>query len=191
MAAWEKVQRWLIHLYQRRRAAVRQRWRRDLPFTELLFDRWERAKNLRFGEGSSIYHNSYVFGDVAVGKNTWIGPLTMLDGTGGLTIGDNCSISTGVQIYTHDSVKWAVSGGKCAYDYAPVQVGNCCYIGSGAIIRQGVTIGDHSVVGAMSFVNKDIPPYSVAFGVPCKIRGRVLLPIDNEVLLDMTSAAAG
>ena len=100
-------------IYDRLRADMRTRWQRDLPLEELLFDRWERARSLGFGEGTSIYHNRYVFGDVRVGKHTWIGPFTVLDGTGGgLQIGDYCSISAGVQIYTHDSVAWAVSGGK-------------------------------------------------------------------------------
>src|ERR1019366_8652869 len=66
---------------------------RSLPFADLLFDRWERAKMLGFGEGTSVYDSTHVFGDVQVGKNTWIGPFTILDGSGGLTIGDNCSIS--------------------------------------------------------------------------------------------------
>ena len=77
---------------------MRLRWNRDLPLEELLFDRWERARYLGFGAGASIYHTSYVFGDVRVGANTWIGPLTVLEGSGGLTIGAHCSISSGVQI---------------------------------------------------------------------------------------------
>src|SRR5215470_17429208 len=89
----------LKQLYGKLRSDTQARWQRDLPFEELLFDRWERAKNLGFGEASSIYHSSYVYGQVDVGKNTWIGPHTVLDGSGGLTIGDNCSISAGVQIY--------------------------------------------------------------------------------------------
>jgi acetyltransferase-like isoleucine patch superfamily enzyme len=95
----------LVRLYEGLRDDVQARWKRDLPLEELLFDRWERAANLGFGDGTSIYHSSYVFGEVSVGRNTWIGPLVLLDGTGGLTIGDNCSISTGVQIYSHDTVK--------------------------------------------------------------------------------------
>ncbi len=56
------------------RDEMRLRWNRDLPLEELLFDRWERARYLGFGAGASIYHTSYVFGDVRVGANTWIGP---------------------------------------------------------------------------------------------------------------------
>ena len=61
---------------------------RDLPLDEMLFDRWERARSLGFGPGASIYHNSYVYGDVRVGAGTWVGPFTILDGSGGLGVGD-------------------------------------------------------------------------------------------------------
>ena len=101
-------------LYTRLREELRQRGQRDLPLEELLFDRWERARALGFGDGTSVYHNSYIYGDVQVGAHTWIGPFTLLDGSGGLRIGSYCSISAGVQIYTHDTVAWAVSGGRAA-----------------------------------------------------------------------------
>jgi len=173
----------LTALYERLRRKVRRRWQRDLPLEELLFDRWERARSLGFGEGTSLYHNSYVYGDVRVGKNTWIGPFTLLDGTGGLTIGDYCSISAGVHIYTHDTVKWAVSGGKAAPERGAVSIGNCCYIGSQTVVIKGVSIGDHCVVGACSFVNGDLPPWTVAFGMPCRPRGRVELDESGNVSL--------
>ena len=155
------------------RAETRDRWHRDLPFFELLGDRWERAKELGFGEGTSIYESSYVFGDVRVGRNTWIGPLTLLDGSGGLSIGDNCSISTGVQIYSHDTVKWAVSGGAAGYEHAPVAIGDWCYIGTQSVVTKGVTIGAQCVVGACSFVNRDLPPRTIAVGAPCRPIGHV------------------
>ena len=163
----------LVRLYEGLRDDVQSRWKRDLPLEELLFDRWERAANLGFGEGTSIYHSSYVFGEVSVGRNTWIGPLVLLDGTGGLTIGDNCSISTGVQIYSHDTVKWAVSGGSAPYEHAPVSIGNSCYISSQSVVAKGVTIGDRCVVGACSFVNRDLAPNTIAGGVPIRHLGHV------------------
>ncbi len=160
-------------LYIQVRKEYKKKWKRDLPVEEILFDRWERAKELGFGEKTSIYHNSYVYGKVKVGKNTWIGPFTILDGTGGISIGDNCSISSGVQIYSHNSVKWAVSNGKEKYELKPVKIGNFCFIGPGSIIRNGVTIGKHSVVGALSFVNKDIKPFSIVAGNPARVIGKV------------------
>ena len=158
----------LRRLYDKLRKEMREKWNRDLPLEELLFDRWERAATLGFGEGSSIYHNSYVYGEVKVGKNTWIGPFTILDGTGGIEIGSYCSISAGVQIYTHDTVDWALSGGKSSYQYAPVRIGNRCYIGPNTVISKGVKIGDGTVVGANSVVLVDIDAGSRVWGCPAK-----------------------
>lgn len=177
-------------LHERLRATVRERWERDLPLDELLFDRWERAASLGFGEGTSIYHSSYVYGDVQVGRETWIGPFTLLDGSGGLEIGDNCSISTGVQIYTHDTVAWAVSGGAAEYERAPVRIGSCCYVGPNSVVAKGVSIGEHCVVGAATLVNRDVPPYSIAVGSPCRIVGRVRVD-GAEVTLEYEAREGG
>ena len=55
---------------------------RSIPLAEMFVDRWERAKKLGFGEKTSIYDSSFVFGDVKVGSNCWIGPNTVIDGSG-------------------------------------------------------------------------------------------------------------
>ncbi|WP_262363704.1 acyltransferase [Aliarcobacter cryaerophilus] len=150
----------------------REKFNRGLPVGELLFDRWEKAKSLGFGEGTNVYDSSIIFGDVKVGKNCWIGPFTILDGSGGiLKIGDNCNISAGVQIYTHDTIDRVIY----SYDIKKenTKIGNNVYIGPNVIISKGVTIGDYVVIGANSFVNKDIPNNSKAFGTPIKIQGRI------------------
>lgn len=110
-----------------------------------------------------------------VGKNTRIAPYTLLDGSGGLIIGDYCSISAGIHIYTQDTVKWAISGGKVEYERASVKIGNCCYIGPYTVIAKGVAIGDYCVIGAGSFVHRDIPPYTVTVGYPVTLWGEFKL----------------
>lgn len=160
-------------LYFQEMAEVKGRWQRGLPFADYIVDRWQKARALGFGGGTSIYDSALVIGDVAVGQNTWIGPYTVLDGSGGLVIGDTCSISAGVQIYTHDTVEWAVSGGVAEVGRAPVTIGNRCYIGPNSIISKGVTIGDGCVVGANSFVNRDIPSGMKVWGSPARIVGAV------------------
>jgi acetyltransferase-like isoleucine patch superfamily enzyme len=156
-------------LWNKRRIDVVTRWRRTLPFGDYIVDRWEKAKALGFGEGTSIYDSALVFGDVAVGERTWIGPFVVLDGSGGLTIGSNCSISAGVQIYSHDTVQWAVTGGEAPYEYASTAIGDSCFIGPNTIVAKGVSIGDRCIIGANSLVLRDIPPGSKAHGTPCRI----------------------
>lgn len=152
---------------------------RSLPFNEEVFDRWERAKQLGFGEGSSIYDSSYVFGKVKVGSNTWIGPFTIIDGSGGLYISNNCTISAGVHIYTHDNIGKTITGGKKEIERQPVSIGECTYIAPNVIVQKGITIGKHCIVGANSFVNKSLPDYSVAVGSPVKIIGKVVIKDEN------------
>jgi acetyltransferase-like isoleucine patch superfamily enzyme len=162
----ESLLNWII---RRKRDRLMKAFNRCLPINELFSDRWEKARYLNFGKGTSIYDSSLIFGEVTVGKNTWIGPFVILDGTGGLSIGENCSISCGVQIYSHDTVQWAISGGKESYEYAPVSIGKNCYIGPNVIISKGVTLGDCCIVGANSFVNKSFEANSKIAGNPAKI----------------------
>jgi acetyltransferase-like isoleucine patch superfamily enzyme len=157
-----------------REAELRARFDRSLPFADGMFDRWERARRLGFGEGASIYDSSFVLGRVTVGRGTWIGPWTMLDGSGGgLSIGDTCSISAGVQIYTHDTVAWALSGGRAARRTGAVRIGDCVYVGPQSVIAAGTEIADHVVVGANSFVNRPVPARTVVAGSPARAIGRV------------------
>ncbi|MEX0861739.1 DapH/DapD/GlmU-related protein [Nitrosopumilus sp.] len=166
----------LWRLYCDLRSDKKQKFDRIIPFNELLFDRWEKAKFAKTKNNSSIYDNSYIFGKVTIGKHTWIGPYTILDGSGGkLAIGDFCSISSGVQIYTHNTVSWALTGGKSEYEKKSVRIGDNCYVGPNSIISMGTSIGKCSVIGALSFVNSKIPPYSIVLGSPAKIVGKVII----------------
>lgn len=150
---------------------TRSKWARTVPVGDLLSDRWEKARAAGFGEGTSVYDSALIIGEVAVGDHTWIGPFTVLDGSGGLTIGSHCSISAGVQIYTHDSVKWALSGGTAPYERAPTHIGSRCYIGPNTVVAKGVTIGDGCIVGTNSLVLADLPPGSKAVGSPARVIG--------------------
>lgn len=120
-----------------------------------------------------------VVGEPQIGAETWIGYFTLLDGSGGLRIGRHCSIASGVQIYTHDTVRWSVENLEKDHvnyghvDRAPVRIGDNVYIGANAVILKGVNIGDQCVIGAGAVVTKSLPPRCVAAGVPARIVGRV------------------
>ena len=157
--------KWLLKLFKALSTDKYNKFNRILPFGDYFIDRWEKAKILNFGKGSSVYDNVLVFGDVKVGTNTWIGPNVILDGSGiELIIGNSCDVSAGVQIYTHDTVKRTILGKK-----GKVMIGNNCYIGPNVIISKDVKIGNNVIIGANSFVNKNIPSNSRAFGTPVKM----------------------
>src|ERR1700758_1545230 len=114
----EKVDQWLEFIREfLRMLAVRkkQQFNRRVSVGDLLTERSENAAAYGFGEGSTMYDNVLVRGDVRVGRNTWIGPGCILDGSGAnLEIGDWCSISAGAQIYTHHTVNRSISLGAAA-----------------------------------------------------------------------------
>ena len=61
-----------------------------------------------------------------------------------------------------------------AYQYnMPVRIGKNCWIGAGAILLPGVTVGDNTVIGAGSVVTKDVEPMTVSAGVPARILKRI------------------
>ena len=60
----------LRRLYELEDSRTRSAWERSLPVVEAVSDRWQRAQALGFGEGTSVYHHCYVFGDVRVGEHT-------------------------------------------------------------------------------------------------------------------------
>jgi len=124
--------------------------------------------------GSRSGKHVLVIGDVKVGSHTWICPNVILDGSGGcLEIGDYCSIDAGAQIYTHDTVMWAISGGRVPAEKASTKIGSAVFVGPNSIITKGVTVGNQVIIGALSLVNKDIPSGMKAFGQPAKIIGTV------------------
>lgn len=173
----------IIAFLEKEESIMRNKWDRTLPRFEYFNNRWDKAERLGFQKGANIYDLSYVFGTVEVGEKTWIGPYTLLDGTGILKIGKYCNISAGVQIYTHSSLKWVLTGGRNEYERQSTSIGDCTYIGSLSVINMGVKIGDHCIVAANSYVNKSFPDYSIIAGTPAKLIGKV--EIEDEIDVKM------
>lgn len=172
----------LKRLHEALRAETMDRYKRINPFSEDLFD-WKERGAFWVGEDKdiTIYNSALVFGDVSIGRCTWIGPNCALDGTGGLSIGEFCSISSGVQIVTHDTVRWALSGGRFPQELAAVRIGDRCYIGSHAVITKGVNIGDQCVIAAGAVVIRDVPSNSIVGGVPARVIGRVNIEDNGDI----------
>jgi acetyltransferase-like isoleucine patch superfamily enzyme len=168
------------------RAALRRetqsRYRRINPFAEDLFD-WKEKGAVAGDDTITIYESVTIVGDVSIGEHTWVGPFCSLDGSGGLTIGRYCSISAACHIFSHDTARWALSEGRSQYERSPVAIGDGCFLGAASVVTRGVTIGSHVLVGAGAVVTTDLPSYSIAFGVPARVAGRVEVAHDGTVAL--------
>lgn len=110
--------------------------------------------------------------NIILGNDIWIGYFCLIDGSGGLEIGNKVAISSGVHIYTHDSSKYKaynltkdIKNGT-HISRSPVKIGNNVQIGANSIIVKGVKIGNNVIVGALTLVNKDIPDNSFVKGNP-------------------------
>ena len=159
-----------------------EKWNRFIPPFDVLFDRWKNAENFGFGNNSNISSMSYVTGDVKIGKNCFIGPFTIIDGSGGLEIGDNTSIAAGVHIYSHDTISRSLSGGKFSISHSKVTIGNNCFIGPGAVITRGINIGDSCFLGANSVLTFNLSNKQAASGNPCEIIGNVEIEKEGVVI---------
>lgn len=110
--------------------------------------------------------------NISIGRNTVVNSFSLIDGRGGCVIGSNCSISRSVVILSMghevDCSNFKLKGGM-------VVIKDNVWIGYGAIILPGVTIGKNAVVGAGSVVTKSIEENAVVVGNPArKIRERTL-----------------
>jgi acetyltransferase-like isoleucine patch superfamily enzyme len=102
---------------------------------------------------------------VSIGANSRINRDCMVDVRGGVTIGDNVSISPQVAIST--AAHSAVDPGF-RVEIRPVVIEDNVWVGMRATILGGVTLGRGSVVAAGAMVTKDVPPLTIVAGVPAK-----------------------
>jgi len=108
--------------------------------------------NIELGEGVFLNFNCVILDVVAV------------------SIGDKTQIGPGVQILTADHPRDSAQREAGLEFGRPVHIGRNVWIGGGAIILPGVTIGDDALIGAGSVVTRDVPSGCTAFGNPARIR---------------------
>lgn len=166
----------LRELLTQLRRRMKAKFNRHLSTGNLLHDRWELAKDHGFGEGTSVYDDCLILGDVKIGQQCWIGPGTVLDGLHAqLTIGNFVDIGAGAQLYTHNTIERALTGRQAPLFHRSTTVGNCCFIAPNAILAPGTSLGDHCFVAAASYVEGSFPSFSYLAGNPAKRVGTVEL----------------
>lgn len=142
------------------------------------------------GGNTRIMTGSFVTDDSRIGANSYVGFNCFICKA---TIGRYASIANNVAIGLgeHDYHGVSTSSIFTGHDYdeltaAPCVIGHDVWIGNGAVIRRGVTIGNGAVVGALAFVNKDVPPFAVVGGVPARV---IKYRFDDETIARITASA--
>ena len=110
-------------------------------------------------------------GSIILGTRVYLGPYTVIYGHGGVTIGDNCLIAMHCSILSSNHT---VSSPGTPINtqpdvLLPTNIGADVWLGANVTVIGGVIIGDGCVVGAGSVVTGDLPPNSIAVGVPAHV----------------------
>ncbi len=126
-------------------------------------DRFKDWQYPEIEEGKPTRYNWVVqnISGLKLGYRTDIGAFTYINAKAGVTIEDEVQIGSHCSIYSVSTID-----GK----EAPVVLKKNCRIGSHSVVLPGVTIGENAIVGAMSLVNRDLPPNSIAFGIPARVK---------------------
>ena len=110
-------------------------------------------------------------GKIVIGNHTSFNPNCIIYGQGGLSIGNDVRIAAQVMIipFNHGHTNRDQRICDQEIDKKGIKIENNIWIGAGAKILDGVTIGEGSIVGAGSVVSKDVPKYSIVAGVPARV----------------------
>lgn len=119
--------------------------------------------------------------NIYIGDNVYVGHFTLLDGTERLTIGEGTQISAWAGVLTHSShiairlfgrhYLEVPEGEKKGYRASPVMIGRYVFVGVGAKVLSGVTIGDGALVTPGSIVRQDVAPFMIVSGDPAVVVG--------------------
>lgn len=124
------------------------------------------------GDGCNIrppFHCDYGY-NITLGRGVFLNFNCCILDVVAVSIGDNTQIGPNVQILTADHPRDPAQRRQMLEFGRPIAIGANVWIGGGAIILPGVTIGDDAVIGAGSVVTRDVPPGATAVGNPARVR---------------------
>ncbi|MFL3015357.1 MAG: acyltransferase [Candidatus Neomarinimicrobiota bacterium] len=121
-----------------------------------------------------IIHNadqkSPIFSNLRIGDDCYIGRDCIFDLMGKITIGKKVTISHRVLLNTHTNAgNSPITSGPLIISSGHIEINDGAYLGSNTTILENVKIGQETIIGSKSLVNKNIPDRVTAFGIPCKV----------------------
>lgn len=130
----------------------------------------ERFKTV--GEGAAIrppFHCDYGF-NISLGRGVFLNFNCVILDVVAVDIGDGTQIAPGVQILTADHPRDPAVRAQGLEFGRPVRIGRNVWIGAGALILPGVTVGDDALIGAGSVVTRDVPKGATVVGNPARVK---------------------
>jgi acetyltransferase-like isoleucine patch superfamily enzyme len=133
------------------------------------------TKNIKIGKYVVIKENTYLYvfknGFIDIGEDVFIGMFCVIDGTGGVTIGNKVAISyhTSIISASHEYTDTEIPPGEQGTIAKGIKIEDNVWIGANVTILDGVSIGEGAIIGAGSVVTHDIPKFAVAVGVPATV----------------------
>jgi acetyltransferase-like isoleucine patch superfamily enzyme len=115
----------------------------------------------------AVWSNLEGQGRIRIGRSALICPGVRIQSAESVSIGDDCMLAS--RVYITDADWHDVYDRLAMGPTAPVAIGDNVWLGDGAIVRKGVTIGANSIIGAGAVVVRDIPPNTVAAGNPARV----------------------
>lgn len=149
------------------------------------------AEDMRLGSNVRIDDFCLLSGRIFLGDHVHIASHVNLNGRYGITCGDFSSISTKATILSGNDdnsgnflTNPTIMEQFTKVDGREVIIGRHCLVGAGTVILPGVHLGDGVCVGALSLVKKDLEPWKIYAGIPCRLlreRSMRLLQLEQEL----------
>ena len=138
-------------------------------------DRLKLGRNATIETGVLLHCGGFDWSDheggITIGNDCYIGPNCVLFGAGGISVGAKSMLSPGVVVTSHghriDQAETPMHDLPSIFE--TVVIHENVWVGSNATILPGVTIGERCVIGAGAVVTRDVPPHSLAVGVPARV----------------------
>lgn len=133
----------------------------------------QKSLKILFKGNNTIKHGVIIQGkgDITIGKNSFIGSYSVIGCNDKIIIGDNCMIAQSVSIRDtdHNFVDCNIPMIDQGIVTDSIIIENDVWIGYGAVLTKGITIGNGSIIAANAVVTKDVEAYSIVGGVPAKL----------------------
>ena len=131
-----------------------------------------RGPGIDLGDQMTLNRYAYLQGDkggIRLGNRVEINNYTIINGTGGVDVGDDTLIGPGVRIISYQHRYAAGSTIRSQPTEArPIRIGRDVWVGANVVVLAGVTVGDGAVIGAGAVVTRDVAPGTVVAGVPAQ-----------------------